>query len=202
MSNTAGAWILYRLTHSAVTLGFQGLCFSLPIAVLPLLTGILADRFSRLVLIKATLAVEAAQAFALAAVTAAGDLRPWMLYLAAAADACRLAVNIPAQSALVPDVVPKDMLPSALALSSSMWSSSARQARRLPGPCLPSQAPAWYSPSTAAARWSPWAHSPRWDPSPSQLLAWKPTQAAGWRDHFICAATRRSYGSRASCWWP
>lgn len=125
MSNTAGAWILYRLTHSAVTLGFQGLCFSLPIAVLPLLTGILADRFSRLVLIKATLAVEAAQAFALAAVTAAGDLRPWMLYLAAAADACRLAVNIPAQSALVPDVVPKDMLPSALALSSSMWSSSA-----------------------------------------------------------------------------
>ena len=69
MSNTAGAWILYRLTHSALALGLQGLCFSAPIAVLPLLTGILADRFSRLTLVKATLAAEAAQAFALAAIT-------------------------------------------------------------------------------------------------------------------------------------
>ena len=49
-----------------------------------------------------------------------------MLYLAAAAaDAGRLAVNIPAQSALVPNVVPADLLLSALALSSSTWSTSA-----------------------------------------------------------------------------
>ena len=67
--------------------------------MLPLRTGVLADRFSRLTLVKATLAAEAGQAFVLAAITTAGDLRPWMLYLAAAADACRLAVNIPAQSA-------------------------------------------------------------------------------------------------------
>ena len=131
MSNTAGAWVLYRLTHSALALGLQGLCFSAPIAVLPLLTGILADRFSRLTLVRATLAAEAAQAFALAAIIGAGDLRPWMLYLAAAADACRLAVNIPAQSALVPNIVPADLLLSAMALSTSTWSSAA-----LVGPAL------------------------------------------------------------------
>jgi hypothetical protein len=131
MSNTAGAWVLYRLTHSALALGLQGLCFSAPIAVLPLLTGILADRFSRLTLVKATLAAEAAQSFALAAIAGAGDLRPWMLYLAAAADACRLAVNIPAQSALVPNIVPAEMLLSAMALSTSTWSSAA-----LVGPAL------------------------------------------------------------------
>ncbi len=131
MSNTAGAWVLFRLTHSALALGLQGLCFSAPIAVLPLLTGILADRFSRLALVKATLAVEAGQAFALAAITGAGDLRPWMLYLAAAADAGRLAVNIPAQSALVPNIVPARMLLSAMALSASTWSSAA-----LVGPAL------------------------------------------------------------------
>ena len=125
MSNTAGAWVLYRLTHSALALGLQGLCFSAPIAVLPLLTGILADRFDRLTLVRATLAAEAAQAFALAAIIGAGDLRPWMLYLAAAADACRLAVNIPAQSALLPNVVPADLLLSAMALSTSTWSSAA-----------------------------------------------------------------------------
>ena len=125
MSNTAGAWILYRLTHSALALGLQGLCFSAPIAVLPLLTGVLADRFSRRTLVKLTLAAEAGQAFALAAITMAGDLRPWMLYLAAVADAGRLSVNIPAQSALVPNVVPAGLLPSAIALSASVWSSAA-----------------------------------------------------------------------------
>ena len=107
MNNTAAAWVLYRLTHSAQALGLQGLCFSLPIAVLPLLTGVLADRFSRLALVKATLAAEAAQAFALALLAGTGNLRPWMLYLAAGADACRLAVGIPAQSALIPNVVPR-----------------------------------------------------------------------------------------------
>ena len=131
MSNTAGAWVLYRLTHSALALGLQGLCFSAPIAVLPLLTGILADPLRPTYAGPATLAAEAAQAFTLAAIIGARDLRPWMLYLAAAADACRLAVNIPAQNALVPNIVPADLLLSAMALSSSIWSSAA-----LAGPAL------------------------------------------------------------------
>ena len=136
MSNTAAAWVLYRQTHSAAALGLQGLCFSLPIAVLPLLTGVLADRFSRTALVKATLAAEAAQAFALAALASAGTLRPWMLYLAAVADAGRLAVSIPAASALVPNVVPSPVLLSALALSSSTWSSSAMIGPALAGALL------------------------------------------------------------------
>jgi DNA-binding PadR family transcriptional regulator len=135
MNNTAEAWVLYRLTHSAQVLGLQGLCFSLPIAVLPLFTGVLADRFSRLALVKATLAAEAAQAFGLAALAGTGNLRPWMLYLAAGTDACRLAVGIPAQSALIPNVVPPTALLSALALSSSTWSSSAMVVRPWPGRC-------------------------------------------------------------------
>lgn len=141
MSNTAGAWVLYRLTHSPLALGLQGLCFSAPIAVLPLVTGILADRFSRLTLVKATLATEAGQAFVLALIATAGDLRPWMLYLAAATDACRLAVNIPAQSALVPNVVPADMLLSAMALSSSTWSSAALVGPAIAGLLLPVTGP-------------------------------------------------------------
>jgi MFS family permease len=136
MSNMAAAWVLYRLTHSALALGLQGLCFSLPIAILPLATGILADRFSRTALVKATLAAEAAQALGLAAIAGAGALRPWMLYLAAVADACRLAVNIPAASALVPNIVPPGQLLSALALIGSTWSSSAMIGPALAGVLL------------------------------------------------------------------
>ena len=68
-------------------------------AILPLLTGVLADRFDRLSLLKVTLVAEAAQAFAIAGLAATGDLRPWVLCGAAAVDAGRLAVTIPAQSA-------------------------------------------------------------------------------------------------------
>ena len=92
-------------------------------------------RFSRRTLVTLTLAAEAGQAFALAAITVAGDLRPWMLYLAAVADAGRLAVNIPAQSALVPNVVPAALLPSAMALSASVWSSAALAGRPSRAPC-------------------------------------------------------------------
>lgn len=125
MNNTAEAWVLYRLTHSPLALGLQGLCFSAPIAVLPLITGALADRFDRLRLVRMTLVAEAAQSFAIAGLAVAGDLRPWVLYLAAGLDAGRVAVSVPAQNALVPNIVPPGLLMSALALSSATWTSSA-----------------------------------------------------------------------------
>jgi MFS family permease len=142
MNNTAEAWVLYRLTHSALALGAQGLCFSAPIAVLPLLTGALADRFDRLSLVKMTLVAEAAQAFAIAGLAAMGDLRAWVLYLAAGLDAGRLAVNIPAQSALVPNIVPPGLLTSALALSTATWSSSALVGPAVAGALLVAVGPA------------------------------------------------------------
>ncbi len=142
MNNTAEAWVLYRLTHSALALGAQSLCFSAPIVVLPLLTGALADRFDRLSVVKITLVAEAAQAFAIAGLAATGDLRAWVLYLAAALDAGRLAVNIPAQSALVPNIVPPGLLTSALALSSATWSLSALIGPALSGALLVAVGPA------------------------------------------------------------
>ncbi len=131
MNNVAKAWVLYQLTHSAVALGVEGLCFSTPMAVLPLVAGPLADRLDRVALVRATLVAEAAQAFVLAALAQSGDLQPWMLYVAATLDATRLAIAIPAQSAIVPNVVPAEALQGALAISSATWSSSA-----LVGPML------------------------------------------------------------------
>jgi predicted MFS family arabinose efflux permease len=125
MNNVAKAWLLWQLTHSALALGIEGLCFSAPMTVLPLVSGALADRVDRLALVRVTLVFEAAQALALAVLAAQGALQPWMFYLAAAADATRLAVSLPAQSALVPNLVPAELLQPALAISSATWSSSA-----------------------------------------------------------------------------
>jgi len=43
MSNVAKLWVLYLLTHSAFALGLEGLCFSVPIMVLPCPIGDAAD---------------------------------------------------------------------------------------------------------------------------------------------------------------
>jgi MFS family permease len=125
MNNVAKAWVLYQLTHSALALGVEGLCFSAPIALLPLVTGGLADRLDRVRIVRVVLVAEAVQAFVLALLAACGLLHPWMLYLTAAIDASRLAVAIPAQGAIVPRVVPSDALQSALAISTATWSSAA-----------------------------------------------------------------------------
>ncbi len=87
MNNTAEAWVLYGLTRSPLALGVQGLCFSAPMVVLPLLTGPLADRFDRLTLVRISLAAEAAQALTLSGLAAASDLQAWVLYVASAVDA-------------------------------------------------------------------------------------------------------------------
>jgi MFS family permease len=131
MSNTAKIWVLYSLTHSAMTLGIDGLCFSLPIVILPLVAGPVCDRIDRRTIIKASMAVESLEAAALAALAAAGVLHPWVIYLTAAVEAARLAFDIPARTALTTALVPSGALPSAQSLSVVVWNSAA-----LIGPAL------------------------------------------------------------------
>lgn len=131
MSNTAKLWVLYALTRSAFPLGLDGLCFSAPIVVLPLVAGPVCDRVDRRTIIKASMAVESLEAAALAAAAAAGVLRPWVIYLAAATESARLAFDIPARSALTTALVPSDALVSAQSLSAVVWNSAA-----LVGPAL------------------------------------------------------------------
>jgi len=39
MNIVAAGWVLYRMTGSTIPLAVQGLCFSIPIAILPLIAG-------------------------------------------------------------------------------------------------------------------------------------------------------------------
>lgn len=131
MSNTAKLWVLYALTRSPAALGIDGLCFSVPIIILPLLAGPVCDRIDKRAVLTASMTVEAAQAAALAAVAATGGLRPWIIYLAAAVEAARLAFDIPARTTLTTALVPGDALFGAQALSAAVWNSAA-----LAGPAL------------------------------------------------------------------
>lgn len=125
MSNVAKAWVLYSLTGSAWSLGVEGLCFSVPVMLLPLLTGPVTDRLDRVAVLRATMVAEAVLAGLLAVTAATGELRPWLLYLTAGLEAARLAFDIPARTALVTGLVPAEDLHSAQSLSSVVYSGSA-----------------------------------------------------------------------------
>ncbi|MGW6282216.1 MFS transporter [Kribbella sp. NPDC055071] len=125
MNIVAAAWVLYQQTHSTIPLGIQGLCFSIPIATVPLLAGPIVDRLDPFAVVKVAFVVEAATAGTLAVAAVTGVLHPLFFYAAAVIDACRLAFVIPAQTALTPALVPPDALLSAQSLSMAVWSSSA-----------------------------------------------------------------------------
>jgi MFS family permease len=72
MQSVAQSWLVYRLTGSAVLLGFVGFCSQIPVLVLAPIGGTLADRFDRRRIVIATQTSAMLLAFILAALTLAG----------------------------------------------------------------------------------------------------------------------------------
>jgi MFS family permease len=109
---------VYALTHSSFATGLVGLCSLIPLVVVGLYGGVVADRFDRrrIGLLGASgLAVLSA---VLTAQAALGLRQVWLLYAVVAAQAVFFALNSPARAAMVPRLVPAGQLPAANALGS------------------------------------------------------------------------------------
>ncbi|UNO48945.1 MULTISPECIES: MFS transporter [Alicyclobacillus] len=131
MLSVAIGWQMYALTHSAFSLGFVGLAQFLPMVVLTLVVGHVADRFDRRVITLLCLIVEAMIAACLFAETFVGALERFQILLfAAGLGACR-AFEGPASSALLPQIVRQDLVQQAVA-----WTTSGGQAAQILGPSL------------------------------------------------------------------
>ncbi len=122
---------MYDLTHDAFSLGFVGLAQFVPMVLLTLVVGHVADRFDRRKIVFFCQIVEAAIAVLLLLGNLAGWLgRDQILVAAAIIGACR-AFEGPSSSALLPQLVPKAILQQAIA-----WSTSAGQTAQILGPSL------------------------------------------------------------------
>jgi MFS family permease len=102
-----------------------------PSAVLGPLGGALADRVPRHRLLLVTTAVQAGLAGFLTALVAVGSPHPGVVTLIVLASGCSNALGFPAYAALLPDLVPREDLPGAMALSSAQWNLG-----RVIGPAL------------------------------------------------------------------
>lgn len=131
MLMVAVGWQMYDLTASAWDLGLVGLYQFLPALLLSLLTGHVVDRFHRARIVAACLALQAGVGGVLMMATLGhGSSRVLLLLMSVVLGAAR-AFQMPAQQALTPMLVPKLMLPRALA-----FSSAGMQAAVIGGPAL------------------------------------------------------------------
>nr|WP_275940703.1 MFS transporter [Neobacillus terrae] len=131
MLSLAIGWEMYNLTHDAFSLGFVGLAQFLPMVLLTFVVGHVADRFDRRRIVYLCQFIEGGIAIFLLVGNINGSLSRELILLAAAIlGACR-AFEGPAASALLPQLVPKDILQKAIS-----WITSAGQTAQILGPSL------------------------------------------------------------------
>lgn len=107
--------------EAAVQLGLIGVAQFLPLMLLTLVTGLTADRVDRRWIARATTALELLCAVALAVMTWKDAASLPALFTVAALLGVARAFAAPALQALSPNLVPKALLPSAIAVSSFAW---------------------------------------------------------------------------------
>ncbi len=113
------AWQMYGLTGSAWDLGLVGLAQFAPSLLAALPAGHAADRFHRARLVLACYAVQAAVALALLAATRGGWASPAVILGLSVVLGGLRPFQMAAQQALLPALVPTDLLPRAMALGSA-----------------------------------------------------------------------------------
>jgi MFS family permease len=136
IQRTTNVWQVYELTHSTIHLGLTGLAQGLPILILSLIGGVIADRIDRRRLIMVTQGIFGCLGLVLAVLTAAGLIRVWHIYAITIVGSALTALNTPARSALIPNLVPKHHLLNAMALNSTVWQISNLAGPAVAGACI------------------------------------------------------------------
>ncbi|TPG42763.1 MFS transporter [Sphingomonas koreensis] len=119
------------IKQSAFLLGMIGLVQFVPLFLLTPIVGLIADTYDRRWIVRATSALLTLNAVMLGVLTWAGDLTLPFLFVAAAFVGVARAFSGPAYSALAPNLVPRESLPTAIAVSSIAW-----QAGTIAGPSV------------------------------------------------------------------
>jgi len=131
IQGVAVGWQIYALTGSPFYLGLVGLAQFLPMFLLTLAVGHVADRYDRRLVVRCCQIVEGLAAAALALGSFSGwQSKESILAIVIIAGTGR-AFEAPTIHALVPGLVPAPLIPRAMA-----WSASAHQTATILGPAL------------------------------------------------------------------
>ncbi len=119
--SVAVAWQIYDISRDPFHLGLVGLSQFLPALVLVLVTGAVADRFGRRLIMAVTDLIEAGCVLAILYLTISGTNTVWPFFPILIVFGIGRAFNAPATSALIGNLVPEKDFANAIAWNSSAW---------------------------------------------------------------------------------
>ena len=133
MQKVAQNWLVLTLagSSSAFFLGLDAFLGELPILLLTLVGGVVADRYDRRRLLLSSQCVQMATAFALAALVYFDAVRIWHVLALSAITGIGQAFGGPAYQSLLPSLVDKQHVPNAIAFNSIQFNLA-----RVIGPLL------------------------------------------------------------------
>src|SRR5665213_3517050 len=131
MQTTAQAWLVLKLTNSPEALGTVTVLQFLPVTLLTLFGGVLADRLPKRTVIICTQTVAALQAFVLAFLVLTNLIQVWQIYIVALVLGIVNAFDNPTRQAFVVEMVGPTQLQNAIALNSSLFNAA-----RIIGPAV------------------------------------------------------------------
>ena len=124
LQRVAVGWLAWDLTHSGTWLGLVAFADLAPVVFLSPLAGALADRRDRIWVIRTTQAIGLSQAILLFALVATEAIGIWGLFLLTVLLGSANAFAQPARLALIPSLVDRESLPSAVAINSILFNNA------------------------------------------------------------------------------
>jgi MFS family permease len=131
IQQVAESWLVFQLTNSALLLGVVGFLSSIPVLLLSLFGGVLADRMNKRNILIATQSAFMLLAFILALLTQLKIITPLQIMIIAVLHGIVMAFDAPSRQAVVVELVGKEHLFNAIALNSVSFNAS-----RIVGPAL------------------------------------------------------------------
>ena len=131
-------WLVYRLTGSPLMLGAVGFVALIPVLPISLLGGVIIDRTSKRWLLFLTQSALTMCALGLGLLTWSGRVQVWHVIVVSFLMGAIGSVDLPARQIFVVDLVGKDDLMNAIALTTSIFNVA-----RVVGPALAGLLVAW-----------------------------------------------------------
>lgn len=131
MQSTAQAWVVYSLTNSPMALGTVTTLQFLPVMLLSLFGGVIADRVPKRTVVLVTQCAALVQATSFGLLVATGLIQVWHIYLLATLQGIINAIDNPVRQAFAAELVSRDDRANAIALNSMLFNAA-----RIVGPAL------------------------------------------------------------------
>ena len=131
MVTASQGFVLFEMTDSTLWIAWLGAAVGIPNVIAAIIGGVLSDRLQRRTLLMLGSAIVALPMIAIAVLYAADALEPWHILVAGSAQGVSLALDWVSRLSLLPTMVPRRIMVSALSIDQSVFNAA-----RVVGPLI------------------------------------------------------------------